>query len=149
MSETGGTGRTVAGPNTIPQVRHRPSSASVLVSRPAQAPTETEAPTALQPSWGTEAQPQTAPPASSYAPPAPPVPSAAQVKLTVRIPRELRDRFRAMFHYTSAIEGDQSMGELLETLMDRECLRREQEYNGGQPFTGGQIPLLRGRRPRA
>lgn len=70
---------------------------------------------------------------------------ATIVKTTIEMPVQLRDRMRAVFRATSSIEGEDTLKEMLNKLIEQECSRREAIYNNGAPFDGGERNLPRGR----
>lgn len=76
-----------------------------------------------------------------------PVPPAhvAVTKITWQLPLDLRERARAMFKATRVQEGDESWGAMLTALLEAECRRREQLYNGGVPYTRSSTNLPPGR----
>lgn len=50
-----------------------------------------------------------------------------------------------MFKATAAAEKDPSFGAMLCTIIERECLRRENIYNAGAKYVGDETPLPPGR----
>lgn len=74
--------------------------------------------------------------------------STPLAKMTIRVRPESRARLRAVYYNTQAIEHDKSIESLIESLIVVECQRREQLYNGGQRFAGGNSPSVPGPKPR-
>lgn len=70
---------------------------------------------------------------------------AQKTTLTVELPIDLRNRVRATFRATKDREGPEFFAEFLAQLLEQECERRENLFNGGQPFPGGDKMLPRGR----
>lgn len=71
--------------------------------------------------------------------------AAKKPSITVELPADLRERARAVFRHTKHLEGPEFFNELIAELLERECERREQLYNNGERFLGGERPLPRGR----
>jgi hypothetical protein len=71
----------------------------------------------------------------------------SKVKLTTLITPELRRRLRAALTATQPHEKDHSLNDLVVSLIEREVRRREELYNHGRPFEGGEWALIRGRKP--
>lgn len=67
------------------------------------------------------------------------------IKVTFGLPADLRFRMRAMYRATKDAEDEMYLSEMLARIIERECERREQLYNGGARFTGGERNLPRGR----
>ncbi|GGI42648.1 hypothetical protein GCM10010988_40090 [Cnuibacter physcomitrellae] len=107
------------------------------LTQPAASPPR---PTAQAPAW-------TDPPVRNIQAPDEPVPPAhaAVTKITWQLPLDLRERARAMFKATRVQEGDESWGAMLTALLEAECRRREELYNGGVPYTRSSTNLPPGR----
>lgn len=154
-----------------PAAGEAPSAAPVDSDVPARtvAAPPPRAPRQQQPSVSTPAPPLAAP-ANPYMAPsavesdrvestaAPVVPTGATVeakqaaaeskvppKITFKTTDVRRNRLRATFRATKDFEDEEYVTEFLEKALDAECTRREQLYNNGQPFTGGEKALPRGR----
>ncbi len=69
----------------------------------------------------------------------------AKVQVTAYMSPEVRNRARAAFKFTAAVEGDSSWSEYVEAAVLAETLRREQQHNDGQPYDGGEQRLSPGR----
>ena len=70
---------------------------------------------------------------------------AGQVRQTIYLGAQLRDRARAAFRATQHAEGDRSWSEFVETAIRAETERREVRHNGGTPYTPDSVPLRPGR----
>ena len=70
---------------------------------------------------------------------------SAKVQVTAYMRPEVRNRARAAFKFTAALEGDSSWSEYVESAVLAETLRREQQHNNGQPYDGGEQRLSPGR----
>ncbi|WP_431278963.1 ParB family protein [Leifsonia poae] len=71
--------------------------------------------------------------------------AAWRVSITFYLVEGLRDRARAAYRSTSIEEQDRSWSEMLAKALLAEVQRRENEYNAGEPFAGGDEPLSPGR----
>lgn len=88
---------------------------------------------------------ETAPAPRSPAPRILPSRSGRKPSLTVYVPTELQSRARAAFRQTRDAENNDTFSEMIAEAIEAEVNRREQVYNGGQPFSGGAGPLPTGR----
>lgn len=68
-----------------------------------------------------------------------------QYKMTFSLPTDLRSRLRSVYRATRTVEDDESLSAMLAGLIERECIRREAIYNGGQRYVGGGENLKQGR----
>lgn len=132
--------RTVAAP---PPRAPRPQAEAVAaVAAPAVPVNPYMAPPAVEP------ERPAAPAAADAAVPAQATPSVKKKdppKITIKTSEARRNRLRATFLATRDLEDELYVTELVEKAIDAECARREQLYNGGQPFPGGDRALPRGR----
>ena len=71
--------------------------------------------------------------------------SDTKIATTVYITTDLRTRSRAAFKATQHLEGDASYSEMINKAIAAEVERRENEYNSGAAFAGGNEPLPMGR----
>lgn len=67
------------------------------------------------------------------------------VKVSIYLPRGLRKAAVAAFKATAHLEGDQSWSDMIEKAVRAEVLRRQEVYNKGQVFPGGEGKLTPGR----
>ena len=82
-------------------------------------------------------------PASSKA--GPPIPASRRVATSIEMTSDLRDRLRATFRATRELESEDTLRQMFEKLIEDECARREDLYNNGLAFVGGERNLPRGR----
>ena len=71
--------------------------------------------------------------------------SSQSYKMTFSLPEDLRNRLRSVYRATRTPEDDESLSAMLAGLIQRECLRREAIYNGGERYSGGGDKLRQGR----
>ena len=66
-------------------------------------------------------------------------------KMTIYIPRVIRERAKAAFRATQNLEGDGSFSQFITTAISREIERREQIHNSGEQYRGTGDRLTSGR----
>jgi hypothetical protein len=115
----------------------------LLKSERTAAPSEPAAPTleVVAPDPAEQQRPQTKPRSRRAAAPT----SSRKPSATFYIPEALQARGRAAYRATAHIEGDESYSHMAAKAYEAEVVRREQLYNNGEPFGGGQGPLPAGR----
>lgn len=68
-----------------------------------------------------------------------------KTQVTAYMSHEVRNRARAAFKATAHLEGDASWSAFIEQAVLTETQRREQLYNDGQEYAGGERALAPGR----
>lgn len=71
--------------------------------------------------------------------------STDKTQVTAYMSNETRNRARAAFRATAHIERDRNWSAFIEEAVLAETQRREQKYNDGQPYAGGEEALSPGR----
>lgn len=101
----------------------------------------TEANPPQPPEWPVQPPPVTEQPVANMKPRA-----ITTTKVTFLVPVGLRYRLRAAYRNTHIPEGRETFTSMMLEIIEQECRRLETQYNGGQPFQGGDVELPKGRR---
>jgi hypothetical protein len=122
--------------------RPKPDASRLIA---ANRPAPSIEPESEEPAPGTDAMTQAPSSVSSMVAPSGKGDPSAPIKVSVYLPKGFRRIAVAAFKATAHLEGDQSWSHMVEKAIRAEVTRRENTYNGGLPFPGGEGKLTPGR----